>query len=109
LQIKKINKLDLYMHRVGAGFRPGSFLSILNFMFMKINKIKSFVFGLAFLGSMAFGGISSQAQEDGEDPGLEGGCYARMVICGGGYNAYHCDGEPTGNRCGTYDKACFFC
>jgi hypothetical protein len=43
---------------------------------MKINKIKSFVFGLAFLGSMAFGGISSQAQED---PGFEGG--GRSVCC----------------------------
>jgi hypothetical protein len=85
------------------------FYQLLNLITMKISKIKSFVFGLAFLGSMAFGGVSVNAQVDGEDPGLEGGCYARMVICGGGYNSYHCDGEPTGNRCGTYDEACFFC
>jgi hypothetical protein len=51
------------MHCVGAGFRPGSFLSIfLILLFMKISKIKSFVFGLAFLGSLAFGGISANAQ-----------------------------------------------
>jgi len=35
---------------------------------MKLSKFKSFVFGLAFLGSMGFGGIKSQAQES-VDPG----------------------------------------
>jgi hypothetical protein len=75
---------------------------------MKISKIKSSVFGLAFFGSMGFGGINSHAQESVEQS--EGsGCFARMVQCGGDYNAYHCDGERTGNRCGTYDKACYFC
>jgi hypothetical protein len=44
---------------------------------MKISKIKSFVFGLAFLGSMGFGGISTQAQDD---PGFEGGG-SRSAIC----------------------------
>jgi hypothetical protein len=93
---------------VGAGFRPGSFLSILNFMFMKISKIKSFVFGLAFLGSMGFGGISTQAQDD---PGFEGGggCYQRMVICGGSMTVYHCDGQRTSESCSTYYLDCKFC
>ncbi len=77
-------------------------------MFMKISKIKSFVFGLAFLGSMAFGGISSQAQDD---PGFEGGggCYQRMVICGGSMTVYHCDGQRTSESCSTYYLDCKFC
>jgi hypothetical protein len=54
----------------------GLFYQFLILFFMKISKIKSFVFGLAFLGSMAFGGISTQAQED---PGFEGG--GRSVCC----------------------------
>jgi hypothetical protein len=43
---------------------------------MKISKIKSFVFGLAFLGSMGFGGITSQAQTE---PGMEGG--EKWICC----------------------------
>ncbi len=38
-----------------------------------------------------------------------GGCYQRMVICGGGYTAYHCDGQPTGSRCSIYEMGCLFC
>ncbi|WP_075349291.1 hypothetical protein [Algoriphagus marinus] len=76
---------------------------------MKISKIKSFVFGLAFLGSMGFGGINSQAQTDGDDPGLEGGCFQRMVICNGSMTVYHCDGKRTGSQCSTYQIGCLFC
>jgi hypothetical protein len=60
---------------------------------MKTSKIKSFVFGLAFLGSMGFGGINTQAQES-VDPG-EGGekwicCQVQTIetctdILGGGH------------------------
>jgi hypothetical protein len=76
---------------------------------MKISKIKSFVFGLAFLGSMGFGGVSVNAKEDGEDLGLEGGCYQKMVICNGSMNVYHCDGKRTGSNCSTYEIGCKFC
>ena len=41
------------------------FYQFLNLFIMKISKIKSFVFGLAFLGSMGFGGFAANAQEDG--------------------------------------------
>jgi hypothetical protein len=44
------------------------FYQFLNLITMKISKIKSFVFGLAFLGAMGFGGITSQAQTE---PGME--------------------------------------
>ena len=45
---------------------------------MKISKIKSFVFGLAFLGSMGFGGISANAQEMAGPDNGEGD---RWVCC----------------------------
>lgn len=73
---------------------------------MKTSKLKSFVFGLAFLSSMGFGGITSKAQDD---PILEGGCYQRMTICNGGYTAYHCDGRKTGSQCSTVEAGCYFC
>lgn len=69
--------------------------------------MKNLLVGMVFFfGALMFTGVNSQAQVEGV-PGE--GCFARMVICGGGYNAYHCDGEPTGNRCGRYDVNCFFC
>jgi hypothetical protein len=54
------------------------FYQFLNLITMKIRKIKSFVFGLAFLGSMAFGGITSQAQTE---PGMEGGGSGVSSVC----------------------------
>jgi hypothetical protein len=42
------------------------FYQLLNLITMNISKIKSFVFGLAFLGAMGFGGFAANAQEDGE-------------------------------------------
>jgi hypothetical protein len=54
------------------------FYQFLNLITMKISKIKSFVFGLAFLGAMGFGGITSQAQTE---PGMEGGGSGGSSVC----------------------------
>lgn len=64
---------------------------------------------MAFFATMAFSGAVHRVQAAGDDAIAPKPCYARMVICGGGYNAYHCDAQPTGTHCGTYDKDCFFC
>jgi hypothetical protein len=66
------------MHWVGAGFWPGSFFQFFNLFIMKTSKIKSFVFGLAFLGSMGFGGITANAQGMGGPGNGEG---ERWVCC----------------------------
>jgi len=42
---------------------------------MKISKSKSFVFGLAFLGSMGFGGLAANGQASVDPP--EGGSELR--------------------------------
>ena len=95
----RINKLRLYLEGVGAGFRLGSFLAILNFMFMKISKIKSFVFGLAFLGSMAFGGISVNAQRTSEERSVC--CQKTGAFCTDRFGTPYGDSiESPGATCG---------
>ncbi|MGM0946354.1 MAG: hypothetical protein ACQEW9_14310 [Bacteroidota bacterium] len=69
------------------------------------------MFGLAFLGAMAFSGITVQGQGS-VDPG--GGepkppCYQRMVICNGHYTVKHCDNEFTSDRCSRYEFGCLNC
>jgi hypothetical protein len=55
------------------------FYQLLNLITMNISKIKSFVFGLAFLGSMAFGGFATNAQGMGGEGGLE--CKVEVLTC----------------------------
>ncbi|SFO02330.1 hypothetical protein SAMN04488519_103138 [Algoriphagus ornithinivorans] len=74
--------------------------------------MKKVLFGIAFLGAMAFAGVSVNAQQEEPDPGMEGGgggCYQRMVICNGGYTVYHCDGKFTSSRCSAYEIGCLNC
>jgi hypothetical protein len=98
------------MHALGwCWILAGFFFQFLNLITMNISKIKSFVFGLAFLGSMGFGGITSQAQTE---LGMEGGggtCYQRMARCSGVMTVYHCDGQRTSESCGVYYVQCKFC
>jgi hypothetical protein len=51
---------------------------------MKTSKIKSFVFGLAFLGSMGFGGLTANGQASVDPPG-EGEkwvcCLEQEIFC----------------------------
>jgi len=82
------------------------FYQLLNLITMKISKIKSFVFGLPFLGAMGFGSGNVEAQSTVE-PG--GGCFQRMVRCGGQMTVYHCDGQRTSETCRTYYLDCNFC
>jgi hypothetical protein len=78
---------------------------------MKNSKIKSFVFGLAFLGSMGFGGINSQAQDSVEPGGGNGTsrCYQRMYWCSGEVEVYNCENYQTGKLCSAAYEACYKC
>gem|GEM_PF-1432201 len=78
---------------------------------MKISKIKSFVFGLAFLGSMGFGSVSVEAQRTAEPGGGNGTsrCYQRMYWCSGEVEVYNCENYQTGNLCSAAYEACYKC
>lgn len=73
--------------------------------------MKKLILSLVFVCAMGFyvsPAISQESVEPG-DGDTEGGCYQRMVICGGEYTVYHCDMQQTGSSCSKFYKDCFNC
>jgi hypothetical protein len=80
------------------------FYQLLNLITMKISKIKSFVFGLAFLGSMGIGGISVNAQTLGGSGGGADQCKVELLLCsiwtGSTRQICHLNGDGVDCTCG---------
>lgn len=74
--------------------------------------MKKVLFGVAFIGAMAFAANLGFSQTDLDPGGFEDPkppCYQRMVICNGHYTVKHCDNEFTSDRCSRYEIGCLNC
>jgi|GEM_PF-1963915 len=72
------------MHRLVLDSGRALFYQFLNLITMNISKIKSFVFGLAFLGTMGFGWISLNAQTLGGPGSGEDQCKVEILFAASG-------------------------
>ncbi|HAH39011.1 MAG TPA: hypothetical protein DEQ87_06615 [Algoriphagus sp.] len=63
--------------------------------------MKKVLFGIAFLGAMAFSGFSTNAEA--------ARCYQRMYWCAGELEAYNCENYATGNLCSKVYAHCYKC